>query len=476
MLDGYLGALLSEGADALQLKDGDVPTLFFGVDQSTIRDVPLVSGTVGGLASDWLDAAQLDTLRLNKKLKGNVNLKRFGHFEFVFRLLNDVLIVALRPSRLEQDDAGLASTEMVIRRLNAAPDAQSLLIQSVLAGASDILFSAGRPCRVRFGQGFFPVERHAFCTQAIEDMLGEKYGERKRQELADFGSADLALEFGHESRSFRFRINVFKQFDGLAAAWRPIRDEIPLLGELGLPKEVNQIKNIDHGLVLISGPTGSGKSTTVAALIDSINRTERRHIVTLEDPVEYRFEDQLSLIHQREVGEHVDSFSTGLRAALREAPNVIFVGEMRDLETISAALTAAETGHLVVSTLHSGSCVQALERIIDVFPEHQQQQVRIQLAEVLKVVVTQRLVPRKKSQLRVPVCELLVVNFAISNLIRERRTHQIYSNLQTGQSQGMLSFERSLIQLIKDDQITTETALRIAPDPKQIEVFLGDKK
>jgi twitching motility protein PilT len=476
MLDGYLSALLSGGADALQLKDGDAPTLFFGGEQSTLSDVPIVPGTVGALATDWLDTSQLDTLRINKKLKGNVSFERFGHLEFVFRVLNDVLVVALRPSRLETDDDGLGSTEMVLRRLNAAPDAQSLLIQSVLAGASDILFSAGRPCRIRFGQGFFPVERHRFSAQAIEDMLGGKFGERKRQELANSGSADLAIEFLHGSRSFRFRINVFKQFNGLAAAWRPIRDEIPLLGELGLPDEVNQIKDIDHGLVLISGPTGSGKSTTVAALLDSINRTERRHCVTLEDPVEYRFEDQLSLIHQREVGEHVDSFLTGLRAALREAPNVIFVGEMRDLETISAALTAAETGHLVVSTLHSGSCVQAVERIVDVFPEHQQQQVRIQLAEVLKIVVTQRLVPRKKSQLRVPACEMLVVNFAISNLIRERRTHQIYSNLQTGQNQGMLSFERSLIQLIKNDQITPETALRIAPDPKQIEVFLGEKK
>ena len=235
------------------------------------------------------------------------------------------------------------------------------------------------------------------------------------------------------------------------------------------------IQNIEHGLVLISGPTGSGKSTTVAALLDEINRRDRRHIVTLEDPVEYRFVDRLSMIHQREVGEHVDSFSTGLRAALREAPNIIFVGEMRDLETISAALTAAETGHLVVSTLHSGSCVQALERIIDVFPEQQQQQVRVQLAEVLKVVVTQRLLPRVSSQLRVPACEVLVITHAISNLIRERRTHQIQSSLQIGKSIGMLPFEHSLIRLIERGLITPETALTVVPDSKNIASYLEEE-
>ena len=164
----------------------------------------------------------------------------------------------------------------------------------------------------------------------------------------------------------------------------------------------------------------------------------------------------------------------GLRAALREAPNVIFVGEMRDLETISSALTAAETGHLVVSTLHSGNCIQALDRMIDVFPEHQQQQIRIQLADVLRVVVTQRLLPKADSHLRVPACEILVVNYAVSNLIRERRTHQIRSNLQTSQGQGMLSFERSLIRLLDAGIIDNETALRAAHDPKQIEAYLGE--
>ena len=211
---------------------------------------------------------------------------------------------------------------------------------------------------------------------------------------------------------------------------RPIWDEIPL-GSLNLPAELENILQIEQGLVLVTGPTGSGKSTTVAALLDRLNQNSYHHIVTLEDPIEYRFNDACSLVHQREIGTHLQSFSMGLRAALREAPSAIFVGEMRDLETISAALTAAETGHLVVSTLHSGSCIQAIDRMIDVFPEHQQQQVRVQLSDVLRAVVSQRLLPRRNSPVRVPACEILMVNYAVSNLIRERRTHQLKTQLQT---------------------------------------------
>lgn len=476
MLDDFLTALLSEGADALQLKDGDLPTLFFGTQQTLMGDAVLRSGFVRGLATQWLDASQFKSLGADGKLSGTVAVETYGSLEYVFRVVNQELIAALRPQRAGQDADVMGSTHKVLQRLNASENARTLLIQSVLAGASDIVFSAHRPTRVRFGGGFFALNAHRFSDQEISAMLGKKFNERKQEELSNLGSADLAVQFDEPARAFRFRVNIFRQFDGLATAWRPIRDEIPLLSQLGLPEELENLKDIEHGLVLISGPTGSGKSTTVAALIDVINRTDRRHIVTLEDPVEYRFEDQLSIIHQREVGEHVDSFATGLRAALREAPNVIFVGEMRDLETISAALTAAETGHLVVSTLHSGSCVQALERIVDVFPEPQQQQVRTQLAEVLKVVVTQRLLPKTDGHLRIPVCEQLVVTHAVSNLIRERRTHQIQSSIQTGHARGMLSFERSLIRLLEQDLITGETALRMAPDPKQIERFLGDKK
>ena len=475
MLDDYLTALLSGSADALQLKDGGRPVLFFGQNQKEIDMLALPVGTVSDLADQWLTRDQRQELTRIGRLNGCLSLEKFGSLEYVFRLVDEQFVLALRPQRDSEESGPEDHTQHVVRRLNVAPNVESLLIQSVREGASDIVLSAGRPTRVRFGHGFFALESQSSTSEMILNMLGNELNERTLDTLHTSGSVDLAVEFSDEVNTFRFRVNIFKQFDGLAAAWRPIRDDIPKLSDLDLPDEISMIQNIEHGLVLISGPTGSGKSTTVAALLDEINRRDRRHIVTLEDPVEYRFVDRLSMIHQREVGEHVDSFSTGLRAALREAPNIIFVGEMRDLETISAALTAAETGHLVVSTLHSGSCVQALERIIDVFPEQQQQQVRVQLAEVLKVVVTQRLLPRVSSQLRVPACEVLVITHAISNLIRERRTHQIQSSLQIGKSIGMLPFEHSLIRLIERGLITPETALTVVPDSKNIASYLEEE-
>ena len=472
MLDEYLTALINGSADALQLKDGGRPILFFGHVQNEIDMLALPTGTVNELANQWLSEDQRQALNRSGRLNGCLSLEKFGNLEYVFRIVDEQYVLALRPQKATEEGFAEDETQKMVRRLNAATSIESLLIQSVQAGASDIVLSANRPTRVRFGHGFFALNNQSSTSDMILSMLGNQLNERALDTLHASGSVDLAVEYSDQEQPFRFRVNVFKQFDGLAASWRPIRDDIPTLSELDLPDAISMIEQIEHGLVLISGRTGSGKSTTVAALLDEINRSDRRHIVTLEDPVEYRFVDRLSMIHQREVGEHVDSFSTGLRAALREAPNIIFVGEMRDLETISAALTAAETGHLVVSTLHSGSCVQALERIIDVFPEQQQQQVRVQLAEVLKVVVTQRLLPRVSSQLRVPACEVLVISHAISNLIRERRTHQIQSSLQIGKSIGMLPFEHSLIRLIERGLITPETALTVVPDSKNIASYL----
>ena len=475
MLDTFLEELSARGADALQLIGGHPPILFFGGEKRHLTHEPLDIRFVHTLAASRLSAAEADRLELNQLVKGNWQTDDFGLIDFVFRQVNEQLVLALRPSQ-KTDKAPKTSNaaDRIIAKLNQVDDLESLLIAAVLEGASDIVMSQNRMVRVRFGKGFYPLENHVLTAESIERSVSDEMTDRKRLQLESDGSADLAVEFERDSRSFRFRVNLFRQFEGIAAAWRPIWDEIPNFGDLSLPKEIQQLLNIDQGLILITGPTGSGKSTTVAALIDQINRCERRHIVTLAEPVEYRFQDELSMIHQREVGVHVDSFATGLRAALREAPNIIFVGEMRDLETIGAALTAAETGHLVVSTLHSGSCIQAIDRMIDVFPEHQQQQVRTQLADVLRAVVTQRLLARADGALRVPACEVLVTNYAVSNLIRERRTHQMRTNLQTGQSQGMLSLERSLIRLLDANLIEQETALRAAHDPKLIEKYLEE--
>ena len=329
-----------------------------------------------------------------------------------------------------------ALTQRLVDELAQSHDAFDFVGKAVTAGASDIVFSEGRCARVRFGAGFLSIAGQLVSREELLALLGDSWNDRRRTQLDEQGSADLAVELPLNGGHMRFRANVFQQFDGLAAAWRPIWDEIPKLASLNLPAELENILQIEQGLVLVTGPTGSGKSTTVAALLDRLNQNSYHHIVTLEDPIEYRFNDACSLAHQREIGTHLQSFSMGLRAALREAPSAIFVGEMRDLETISAALTAAETGHLVVSTLHSGSCIQAIDRMIDVFPEHQQQQVRVQLSDVLRAVVSQRLLPRRNSPVRVPACEILMVNYAVSNLIRERRTHQLKTQLQTGQTYG----------------------------------------
>jgi twitching motility protein PilT len=289
-------------------------------------------------------------------------------------------------------------------------------------------------------------------------------GEREHVFRAE-GNLDLAYELQDAAgRTRRFRVNIFQHLEGVATAWRPIWDEVPSFEMLRLPKQILELSHLPYGLILITGPTGSGKSTTLSALIEYINQTFQKHIITLEDPIEYRFKDRESVIHQREVGIHVDSFSTGLRSALRESPDVILVGEMRDQDTIAAALTAAETGHLVLSTLHSGHSAQAIDRIIDVFPEHQQQQVRVQLADVIRAVVTQRLLPTLDGNKRVPAVELVQATYAVANTIREGRTHQLTSLIQAGIKNGMIPFDISLAGLVNEGLVDAEVAARLARD------------
>jgi twitching motility protein PilT len=237
---------------------------------------------------------------------------------------------------------------------------------------------------------------------------------------------------------------------------------------------VADLVQFNHGLVLITGPTGSGKSTTLCALIEHINQTQQRHIITLEDPIEFLFTRKDSVVHQREVGHHVDSFATGLRAALREDPDIILVGEMRDKETIQAAITAAETGHLVLSSLHCGSAAQAVDRMIDIFDENQQNQVRLQLSDVLRAVVTQRLIRNASGIGRVPAVEIMRINPAISNLIREKKSHMMTNQIQTGRGEGMLPFDTSLVQLVRSRHITVESALSMANDRSYLRGQLED--
>jgi twitching motility protein PilT len=254
-------------------------------------------------------------------------------------------------------------------------------------------------------------------------------------------------------------VNVFLQRDAMAAVMRAIPYEIVPLEQLGLPASVSQFAHLPRGLVLVTGPTGSGKSTTLASLVDIINSGKACHIMTVEDPIEFLHNHKMAVVNQREVGEDTQSFANALKHVLRQDPDVILVGEMRDLETISTALTAAETGHLVFATLHTQDAPQSVDRVIDVFPAHQQQQIRVQLAAALQGVVTQQLVPRADGRGRAVASEVLVATAAVRNLIREGKTHQIYSSMQAGGRYGMQTMDQSLAALVRSGQVSLDVAI-----------------
>ncbi|MEO5914752.1 MAG: PilT/PilU family type 4a pilus ATPase [Luteolibacter sp.] len=342
------------------------------------------------------------------------------------------------------------------------PELVALLDQALLENASDLFLSSGKPPRIRRNGVIVALDAGAPNRQQILALVPD---DDARGALEQCGSVDFAVRWEMPDGPRRIRINVFRHLDGVAAALRPIRRRAPQLSELSLSEDLHQLATFPNGLVLVTGVAGSGKSTTLAALVDFLNRTRPRHIITLEDPIEYEHREIQCMIHQREVGSNVESFATGLRAALRESPDVILLGEMRDHDTISAALTAAETGHLVLSTLHSASASTAINRIVDVFPGHQQGHIRSQLALSLRAVLSQRLVPSRSGGL-VPAVEKLLVTPAVANGIREGQDHFMRNAMLTGGEDGMITLERSLATLVRDRLIDRETALRAATDPK----------
>jgi len=329
--------------------------------------------------------------------------------------------------------------------------------------ASDVLLASGLTARLRVG-GLL-VEQHEVIEEAeLESLFAPLLGPQQRDELARTGSTDLAIAFPEGNGTKRWRVNIFRRHGGLSAALRPIRTDIPSLRELGLPDDFHELTHHRTGLVLVTGMAGAGKSTTLVALVEHINRTTAKHVITLEDPIEYEYRPARALVQQREIGRDVSDFATGLRAALRESPDIILLGEMRDRETVSAALTAAETGHLVLATLHAGSAAMAIDRVVDVFPEHQQAQVRAQLAAVLRAVVTQVLLPSTRPPLRVPAFEKLLVTTAVATKIRDLRGHQITSEIQKGRSEGMVSLELSMARLVRTGRLAMDVAIEHAAD------------
>ncbi|NLZ44762.1 MAG: type IV pilus twitching motility protein PilT [Clostridia bacterium] len=340
-----------------------------------------------------------------------------------------------------------------------------LLRIAVEKGASDLHLTTGRPPVLRINGDLTFIEGKPVLTKETMPVLLEPAltAERK-EELERNGQVDFS--YGLPGLG-RFRVNVFRQRSTVSAVMRLIPYEIPAFERLGLPEVVKDFTEKNRGMVLITGPTGSGKSTTLACLIDIINTNRSCHIITLEDPIEYLHKHKRSLINQREIGTDTVSFAGALRAALREDPDVILVGEMRDFETIQTALTAAETGHLVFATLHTNDATQTVDRIIDVFPPYQQAQVRIQLSLTLQGIVSQQLLPRADIPGRVLACEVLIATSAVRNIIREGKTYQLPTVMQTGGKLGMQTMDKSLQNLYRQRLITIQEALLRAADPEE---------
>lgn len=345
-------------------------------------------------------------------------------------------------------------------------DVRQHLEKAVRLGASDILIISGMPVSYKIGAELTHSDDSVVMPVSANEAITALYGMAGR-DMARYlstGDDDFPLSVSGLSR---FRISAYRQRGSMAAVIRVVHFDIPDYAEIGIPEEVMDISLRSHGLALITGPSGSGKTTTLACIVDRINSTRRAHIITLEDPLEFLHHNKLSAISQREIGSDTDSYVAAMRASLRQAPDVILLGEMRDYETTCAAMTAAETGHLVLSTLHTVGAVNTIDRIIDNFPPNQQQQIRIQLSQVLCCVVSQQLLPGVDGSL-VPVFEIMNLNSAIRNLIRECKTHQIDSVIQSSAAEGMMTMDNSILNAVREGKITTSTAAKFALNHDQM--------
>ncbi|MHB2026660.1 MAG: type IV pilus twitching motility protein PilT [Elusimicrobiota bacterium] len=346
-----------------------------------------------------------------------------------------------------------------------------ILKAAVERRASDIHLVIGRAPMMRLNGEM--AEIPGFAKLSAEESKNLVYSMLYEDQRAKF-EANWELDCSFSVQGFsRFRVNALVQKNGVEAVLRVISSQIPTPEELRLPQSVVSLSDADHGLVLVTGPTGSGKSTTLASLIELINQKFSSHILTIEDPIEFVYESKKSVVRQREVGQSTKSFQAALKSALREDPDVILVGEMRDLETISLALTAAETGHLCFGTLHTHDCPSTIDRIIDVFPPHQQAQIRVQLSTVLKGVVAQTLIPRKDGAGRIAAREVMMLTPAISNLIREGKSHMVYQAIETGAKQGMIPMDRALAELLQQGLIAPDEALVRAHNADGLRMMAG---
>jgi len=357
--------------------------------------------------------------------------------------------------------------------MNIEQRLKNLLLLVGQQGASDIHLVVGRFPTFRIDGKLHPISQEKILTpadtKAMSDIL---LTEEKKQELLSLGQTDFSYNFEDK---VRFRTNVFFQKGYVSITMRFVMDKLRNLDELGLPDSLYTFANYSQGLVLVTGPVGHGKSTTLAAIIDYINHNQEKHIVTIEDPIEFVYTQDRCIINQREVGRDAKNFPDALRAVFREDANVVLLGELRDLETIGTAMTAAETGHLIFATLHTNDSSQTIDRIIDVFPAHQQNQIRSQLASVLLGVISQRLLPQTSGG-RVPAVEIMFKNHAVENLIRENKIHQLDSVIETSLKEGMISLDRALADLIRRGLITVDDAFTYAKNRDYLEMLLAKKK
>jgi twitching motility protein PilT len=368
------------------------------------------------------------------------------------------------------------SASALLDRLGPAQDEvrdalDTMLTEIVQRGGSDLHLTVGAPPMIRLHGNLFPLPDYQALTESdtrrlVRAVLNDAQWQRFEREL----EMDIAYDIPGVSR---FRVNCFQQRNAYGAVMRAIPHVIKPLHELGIPEQIEKFAYLPRGLVLVTGPTGSGKTTTLASLLDLANSTRRDHIVTIEDPIEFLHHHRKCVVNQREVGVDTAGFAAALKRVLRQDPDIILVGELRDLETVSTAITAAETGHLVLATLHTQSAAQTIDRVIDVFPPHQQQEIRAQLSTTLQGVVTQALVPRKDGMGRTVVCEVMFATAAIRNLIREGKNHQIPSFMQSSGEDGMLSFDQHLAQRVLESVIDYDKALELCHAPEEFKRLVG---
>lgn len=345
-------------------------------------------------------------------------------------------------------------------------DMVDILTEVLESKASDLHLTVGVPPVIRLGGSLEQLDYPRLTPDDCRELIYSILSEEQRQNL----ETDWEIDFSYSvPGKARFRVNAFFQRNSLGAAFRLIPVEIKSVDDLALPQTIHTFCQKPRGFLLVTGPTGSGKSTTLAAIIDEINGVREEHIMTIEDPIEFLHQHKKCIVNQREVGADTKGFTRALKSALRQDPDIILIGEMRDLETIQTALTAAETGHLVFATLHTQDAPQTIDRMIDVFPPHQQEQIRVQIASTLQGVIAQQLLPRRDGKGRVVAAEILIPTPGVRNLIREGKVHQIYTSMQTGTRQGMQTMDSSLADLVRRNLITKELAMQRSSNPEDLE-------